>query len=246
MPWIIGGAIVGTAALNYIGADKAGDAAATGQKDSMAIQERISAEDRALQEKLWNQQQENFAPWMAAGQRGLAGYENLLQNPDSVTQNPGYQFRLDQGMKGVENSASARGMSLSGNTLKGLTEYGQNYATGEYQNALNRYGTLANYGSGAVAGQSGASNMYGAQMGQNYNNLGNAMGQGYQNLGAINAAGAMAPYNALATGVNTGLNVWGMQNMFNQPSAGSMSPSSSGGVPGGSVSGYGQQNLGLY
>lgn len=54
---------------------------------------------------------------------------------------PSYAFRLAQGQKGVENSASSRGMSLSGATLKALTDYNQGSASQEYQAAVNRYNT---------------------------------------------------------------------------------------------------------
>lgn len=52
---------------------------------------------------------------------------------------PGYAFRQEQGQRGVESSASARGLTLSGGTLKALDRYNQDYASGEYNNAFNRY-----------------------------------------------------------------------------------------------------------
>lgn len=62
-------------------------------------------------------------------------------NPDMMKEDPGYQFRLDQGMKGVNNSAAARGGLLSGAALKATDQYNQDYASGEYGNAFNRYQT---------------------------------------------------------------------------------------------------------
>jgi hypothetical protein len=56
-------------------------------------------------------------------------------------QDPGYQFRLKEGMQGLERSAAARGGLLSGGTLKGIQRYGQDMASQEYQNAFNRYQT---------------------------------------------------------------------------------------------------------
>jgi hypothetical protein len=52
---------------------------------------------------------------------------------------PGYGFRFAEGMKGLERSAAARGGLLSGATLKGITRYGQDMGSQEYQNAFNRY-----------------------------------------------------------------------------------------------------------
>lgn len=60
--------------------------------------------------------------------------------PDSLTEqnDPGYQFRLKQGLGALETAAGAKGMSRSGAQLKGLQDYAQNYASGEFQNVWNR------------------------------------------------------------------------------------------------------------
>jgi hypothetical protein len=55
------------------------------------------------------------------------------------TADPGYQFRMDEGMKALERSAAARGGLLSGSMLKGIQRYGQDLGSQEYQSAFNRY-----------------------------------------------------------------------------------------------------------
>jgi hypothetical protein len=68
---------------------------------------------------------------------------------DSVIKNdPGYQFRLGQGTQALEQSAAARGTLNTGGTLQDLVNYGQSYASGEYNQAYNRaLGTYqTNYG----------------------------------------------------------------------------------------------------
>jgi hypothetical protein len=61
---------------------------------------------------------------------------------------PGYQFRLGEGKRALENSAAAKGLVRTGGTLKDLLAYGQNYATNAYRDtfdqALTTYKT--NYG----------------------------------------------------------------------------------------------------
>lgn len=57
---------------------------------------------------------------------------------DDVLKDDGYIFRRDQGEKVLENSASARGLTNSGGTLKDILDYGQNAASQEYQNVFNR------------------------------------------------------------------------------------------------------------
>lgn len=59
-------------------------------------------------------------------------------DPTTVTQDPGFQFRLSQGLGGIERGAAARGKLLSGQTLKGLTEFGQNLASQEFAAAHQR------------------------------------------------------------------------------------------------------------
>ena len=55
-----------------------------------------------------------------------------------LNQDPGYQFRLDQGMKAIQQSAAAKGGLLSGAMLKGTQRFGQGLASQEYQNAYQR------------------------------------------------------------------------------------------------------------
>jgi len=55
-----------------------------------------------------------------------------------ITQDPSYQFRLQQGQQALENSASAKGLLRTGGTMKDLIDYGQNAASQEYGNAYNR------------------------------------------------------------------------------------------------------------
>lgn len=60
--------------------------------------------------------------------------------PTGVTEvnDPGYKFRLEQGQKAIERSASAKGTLLSGGTLKDLTDYEQGAASEEFGNVYAR------------------------------------------------------------------------------------------------------------
>lgn len=51
---------------------------------------------------------------------------------------PGFQFRMAQGQKALEQSAAGRGVLRTGGTLKNLVDYGQNFASNEYGNVYNR------------------------------------------------------------------------------------------------------------
>jgi hypothetical protein len=135
---------------------------------------------------------------------------------------PGYGFRMKEGMKALEQSAAARGGLLSGSTLKGITRFGQDAASQEYLNAFNRYQTnRANqlnplqslYG----GGQSSANILTGAygQMGQNIGNAEMAGGQ-------ARASSYMNMANALNQGLSSGANLYmqdqylGSQNQLNK------------------------------
>jgi len=55
-----------------------------------------------------------------------------------VTKDPGYKFRLEQGIEARDKSAASRGRLLSGAQAKGIEEYGQGVASQEYGNAYSR------------------------------------------------------------------------------------------------------------
>lgn len=57
---------------------------------------------------------------------------------DAIYQDPSYQFRVDQGRKALEASASAKGTLRTGGTLKDLLHYGQQFASNEYGNIYDR------------------------------------------------------------------------------------------------------------
>jgi hypothetical protein len=55
-----------------------------------------------------------------------------------VMNDPGYQFRLQQGEQGLLNNRAARGLLNTGGTLKDFLNYNQNFATQEYGNVWDR------------------------------------------------------------------------------------------------------------
>lgn len=104
------------------------------------------AADRAteLQREMFERQVELSEPWRKAGVNALAKLEPLATEytPFGMAQfqaDPGYGFRMSEGMKALERGAAARGGLLSGATLKGIQRYGQDLASQEYTNAFNRY-----------------------------------------------------------------------------------------------------------
>lgn len=115
-----------------------------------------------------------------------------------MVKDPGYQFRLSEGQRNLENSAASRGGLLSGNTLKATQKYGQDYASNEFTNIANRYGQLAGVGQ--------ATNNQLAATGQNY---ANAYGQNALAAGQARATGYQNQANALTGSINNALGLYG-------------------------------------
>ncbi len=65
-------------------------------------------------------------------------------------EDPGYKFRLEQGLKGLENTAAFKGGLLSGATQKALNEYNSGQASQEYGAAFNRFGQQQETARGAA------------------------------------------------------------------------------------------------
>jgi hypothetical protein len=82
-------------------------------------------------------------PYGSAKFGGVPGYDpaSAMRNfgASDFQADPGYAFRLSEGMKALDRTAASRGGLLSGATLKGAQQYGQGLASQEYQNAFNRY-----------------------------------------------------------------------------------------------------------
>lgn len=149
----------------------------------------------------WVQEYSKAHPEIAAGAAApTTDATGSLLKPFSfdIGKDPGYQFRLDEGTKAVENSASARGSQLSGATLKELLRYGSDYASGEYNAAFQRDQATKNQIFGQLAGTAGmgqGATTTGVQAGQaTAANIGNTM----TGIGNANAAGTIGGANAIS------------------------------------------------
>ncbi len=77
------------------------------------------------------------APEFKAFGEAIPEYKKLTE-AEMIANDPGYQFRLNQGTAALQNSALAKGGFFSGNTGQALQDYGQNYASNEFSNANDR------------------------------------------------------------------------------------------------------------
>lgn len=103
--------------------------------------------------------------------------------PGDLTQDPGYQFRLQQGLKAIQNATTAQGMHDSGAALKALQDYAQGSASQEYQAAFDRYQQEQQNAYNRLAGVSGQGMQAAGQIGQFGANQGNALANAYLGTG---------------------------------------------------------------
>lgn len=204
------------AALQAGGSIVAGNQQAAAAGEAAGIQS--AAMDRALaeQKRQFDAQQTNLKPWLEAGGRALTELENFDQNNPafSFTQDdPSYTFRFNEGLKALQNSAAARGTLLSGNTMRSITDYGQQAASQEYQNAFNRYQTtrgqklnriqsLAGVGQSAVQQANSAGQNYANSMGNLVTGQGQAQAQGMTDAAGAKTMGWVGAGNAILGGLN--------------------------------------------
>ena len=201
-------------------------AQAYGANQAANAQRRGARRAREAQAEALRQQREVMDPYLQGGQTsqnellrllGLggdpasAGYGSMAQpfGMEQFQADPGYQFRMDEGMKALERSAAARGGLLSGGFLRGATRYGQGLASQEYMNAFNRYQAERRarldplfelYGQGAQSANAmaGYQGQYGRGAAQTYTDAANARASNY-----------LTRANALSNFLGTGAQLYG-------------------------------------
>ena len=204
------------------------------QAASDAAGAQVDAANRAadLQKQMFDKQVELQSPYREAG---LTGQNRLMEllglGGNTAAQgygryakdfgmgdfqaDPGYGFRMSEGMKALDRTAAARGGLISGGALKAAQRFGQDLGSQEYQNAFNRYQTnrtnqLQPLGNLMTLGQNAASNTGSAA--QNY---GNQAGEAYMGAGNARASGYVGSANALNSALSGGMNYLQNQQYLN-------------------------------
>jgi hypothetical protein len=218
MPW---GAVAG-AVIGGVAASDSSRRAANTQRDA-------ARESNDQQWRMYQQNRSDMEPWRAAGQRGLnelmmgmgvgdpgrPGGGDLVRRfgAGDFQQDPGYQFRMQEGMDQLENSAAARGGLLSGNTLAALTRYNQGFASNEYQNAYNRFTNDQSTRRNSLVSLAGIGRTANNQIGQWGQDMAARMGENTVDAGNAAAAGQIGQGNAWANAAGQIGNAW-MQNQW--------------------------------
>lgn len=219
---------VGPLASLY-GAKQGADAA----KDAANAQVAATREANLLAAAMFDKQIELQEPFRQAGIAGkdkllfglglggdpnAAGYGEFARNMTRADydDDPGHQFRMDEGLKGLERSAAARGGLLSGRAAKDTMRFAQGLGTQDWNDSFNRFNInraarLNPLQSLMGAGQSSANTMtsaagnYGQQAGQNIIGAGNAT-----------AAGKVGSANAINSGIGSAWNMYQNNQLMNK------------------------------
>ena len=221
---VVGGAVVGDVASNMAAGTQA-DAA----NNASDMQQQAAQDAAARLQPYATQGLDAINPlWSAMGYQQDAN-GNQQVNPNSPLQQqfsfnannlqntPGYQFTMQQGLRGVQNQMASQGLGSSGAQVKGAETYATGLASNtynqQYNNALSTYNTnyqtasnnvnrlqnVVNMGQNSAAGQ-GQAGLSGAAGAGNYlTQAGNATASGI--MGASNSVQSGAQnymmYNAL-------------------------------------------------
>jgi hypothetical protein len=236
MTFWVAGAIVGSAVIGGVASSNAAGAQAGASSEAAAAQLQGTRESIAAQEKAFERQVALQEPFREAGMRGqnelmrLLGLSGDVKAKDYGTlarsftsqdmyKDPGYAFRLNEGIKALDRSAAARGGLLSGNQLRGVTQFGQDYATNEYQNAFNRYQAERSARLNPLQSLAGQAQTSANTLGNAAGSLGsgtaaalmaggNAAAENLINQGNIRATGYMGTANALSGALGQGVNYY--------------------------------------
>lgn len=206
-------AIAGTKAAGSIltgsksakAAKKAADAQVAAQEKALALQKEMFDRQVALQEPFrqagLTSQAELMRQMGLGGDAASQGYGNMLRDftMTDYQEDPGYNFRLQEGLKGLDRQAAKRGGLISGAALKAASDFAGKQASAEYQNAYNRYNQnrgmrydmltgQQGVGASSVNALGGAARNYATQGGENIVGAGQARASGYQNIAAAKNA----------------------------------------------------------
>lgn len=200
-----------------------------------AAQTQADAANKASQTELemFNQNRKDMEPWRNAGIGALSqltagtapgGEFQKTFSLSDFTADPGYQFRVNEGMRGLEGSAAARGNLLSGGMLKALTRYGQDAASQEYGNAYNRFNNDLTTRFNRLSSLAGTGQTATRDVGQMGQQVASNIGQNTIGAGNARASGYIGQANALTGGLNNIGQYYSLSKMFPGGSSGTAQP----------------------
>lgn len=217
--WVAGAAVAG-AVVSSVASNRASNTQANAARDAANTQLTASREANALQQQMYEEGVARQQPFLQGGTEDYNRLRSLMSGgPDAaqkfLTMDPGYGFRLSEGLKALDRQAAARGGLISGGALKATQRYGQDYASNEFGNAYQRLAGLAQIGPSSAGVLNSLGQNYAGAAGQNLMAGGQAVGQGYLGAGNARSSGYIGAANALTGGLGQYLNYQQNQDMVN-------------------------------
>lgn len=219
-----------------VGAVAAGYLASQGAQGAAQTQANAMNQATQAQEQMYNQQLGLNAPYRSAGQKDLqaiqgglgtgpavggvpSGYFTHQFNASDLNANlaPNWKFQLQQGLGAMKNAENLSGGLLSGNALRSLNNYAQNFSGNAYQqaydnytnnqaNIYNRLAGIANMGMQSGMANATGSPQYAQGISSTIQGAGTALGAGQAASANAMSGAAQGVGNAafLGTVMNTG------------------------------------------
>jgi len=154
-----------------------------------------------------------LAPWTEPFQFDAFKPPPAFVAPTSANEqnDPGYQFRLDQGNKQLQRMAAARGTVLTGGTVKDLTQFGQDYASNEFDKVYARdYGEYQNNYAHAIGEYEQAYNKALQEYDQKYNIFQGNQSSIFNRLSSLAGLGQVSANQLSSQGLNAAGNYGSM------------------------------------
>lgn len=127
-------------------------------REALDYQKKIDSRNYKYQKGIDERTRADLGGYRDFGGEQLNALSSFMadKNPSNFL-DPGYAFRLKSGSDAIMGNAAANGMLQSGDTLRALTQYGQDMGSQEYGNAFNRWLGEGNFRQGlAGMGQNAA------------------------------------------------------------------------------------------
>jgi hypothetical protein len=213
---------VGTAAAGYLGSQAASGAAQT----------QANAQNQATQaqEAMFNKQFAAGSAWRQAGRTALGQigslqpYFNSQFNASDLNSQlaPNYTFQLNQGLGAMKNAENLGGGVLSGDTLRSLNNYAQNYAGNAYQQAFNNYTANQQNIYNRLAGIAGLGQQSSTAAATGSPSFSQGIAGTIAGAGTALAGGQVGSANAITGALNNGMGWYMLNNLGGSPTGGAL------------------------
>jgi hypothetical protein len=182
----------GAAIVSGVGNVVGGIAAGSAAKEAAQTQAASADAALQLQRDIYNKFMEMNKPYYEAGVNALGQITR-----GEVTAEPGYGFRLGEGMKALERLQASRGNLLSGGAMKAGQRFAQDLASEEYGKSFNRLANIAGIGQNAAGAAGTAGQNFAGQAGELGMQGANALVSGRIGRTSAYTSGAQGAINAL-------------------------------------------------